>query len=189
MQDVLSVSKHATMVRRFVPVFFVFLCIIIISLLLVFGAMKILSAARGYIAGEGLWSKAQRDAVYALTLYAQTHEPVYFERYRRALAIPLSDRRARIEMDKPDYDYAEAHAGLLKGGNHPDDIPGLIRFYRCCAEYSYFERAVSIWKEGDTYIAQLQYWARSACRNLLRQRRPRNGLRRSLIRCAPSTRT
>ena len=156
MQDVFNISKHATLVRRFVPVFCVFPCIIIISLLLTLGAMEILSAARGYVAGDSLWSKAQRDAVYALTLYAQTHEPAYFERYRRALTIPLSDRRARIEMDKPDYGYAEAHAGLLDGGYHPDDIPGLIRLYRCCAGYSYFSRAVAIRKESDAYIARLQ---------------------------------
>ena len=157
MQDVLNISKHATLVRRFVPVFCIFPCIIIISLLLTLGAMEILSAARGYVAGDSLWSKAQRDAVYALTLYAQSHEPAYFERYQQALSIPLSDHLARIEMDKPDFDYAKAYAGLLGGDNHPDDIPGMVRLYRCCAEYSYFKRAVAIWKEGDTYIVQLQH--------------------------------
>jgi diguanylate cyclase (GGDEF)-like protein/PAS domain S-box-containing protein len=63
-------------------------------------------------------------------------------------------------MDKPDFDYAKAHAALLDGGNHPDDIPGMIRLYRCCAEYSWFRRAVSIWEEGDKYIAQLQHLGR-----------------------------
>lgn len=156
MQDVLNIPGRAGFVRRFVPVFSLSLGIIIISLLLALGAMEVLSAARAYVAGEGMWSKAQRDAVYLLTLYAQTRDPVYYERYQQALAIPLSDHRARIEMDKPNYDYAKAYAGLLGGGNHPDDIPGMIRLYRCCAEYSYFKRAVSIWSEGDTYIAQLQ---------------------------------
>ncbi len=156
MQDVLNSSEHVSFVRRFVPVFSLSLGIIIISLLLMLGAMEILSAARAYVAGEGLWSKAQRNAVYSLTLYAQTRDPAYYEHYKQALSIPLSDRRARIEMDKPDYDYAEAHAGLLGGDNHPDDIPGMIRLYRCCVEYSYFRRAVSIWKEGDTYIVRLQ---------------------------------
>jgi len=156
MQNVLNISGRASFVRRFVPVFSLTLGIIIISLLLALGAMEILSAARSYVVGEGLWTKAQRDAVYALTLYAQTHETVYFERYQQALSIPLSDHRARIEMDKPDFDYIKAYAGLLGGGNHPDDVPGMVRLYRCCAEYSYFKRAVSIWKEGDAYIARLQ---------------------------------
>ncbi len=156
MQDVLNISGRAGFVRRFVPVFSLFLGIVVVSLLLALGALEVLSAARAYVGGEGLWSKAQRDAVYSLTLYAQTREPAYYARFQKALAIPLSDNRARIEMDKPDFDYAKAYAGLLGGGNHPDDIPGMIRLYRCCAEYSYFKRAVSIWKEGDTYIARLR---------------------------------
>ena len=157
MQDVFNISGRASFVRRFVPVISLSLGIIVVALLLALGAMEVLSAARAYVAGEGLWSKAQRDAVYSLTLYAQTRDPKYFERYQQALSIPLSDQRARIEMDKPDYDYAKAYAGMLTGGNHPDDIPSMIRLYRCCAEYSYFKRAVSISNEGDTYIAQLQH--------------------------------
>lgn len=156
MQDVLNISGRAGFVRRFVPVFSLSLGIIIVSLLLALGAMEMLSAARAYVAGEGLWSKAQRDAVYSLTLYAQARDSKYYERYQQALAIPLSDHRARLEMDRPDFDYAQAHAGLLGGGNHPDDIPGMIRLYRCCAGYSYFRRAVAIWREGDAHIARLQ---------------------------------
>ena len=160
MQDVLNISGRASFVRRFVPVFSLSLGIIIISLLLALGALEVLSAARAYVAGEGLWSKAQRDAVYSLTLYAQTRDPRHYERYQQALAIPLSDHRARLEMDKPDFDYTKAYSGLLGGDNHPDDIPGMIRLYRCCAEYSWFRRAVSIWKEGDKYIVQLQHLGR-----------------------------
>jgi diguanylate cyclase (GGDEF)-like protein/PAS domain S-box-containing protein len=160
MQDVLNISGQASFVRRFVPVFGLSLGIIIVSLLLALGAMELLSAARAYVAGEGLWSKAQRDAVYSLTLYAQTRDPKYYERYQQALSIPLSDQRARLEMDKPDFDYFKAYAALAGGDNHPDDIPGMIRLYRCCVEYSYFKRAVSIWKEGDKYIAQLQLLGR-----------------------------
>jgi diguanylate cyclase (GGDEF)-like protein/PAS domain S-box-containing protein len=160
MQDVMNISGRASFVRRFVSVFSLSLGVIIISLLLSLGALEVLSAARAYVAGEGLWSKAQRDAVYSLTLYAQTRDPEHYERYQQALSIPLSDQRARLEMDKPDFDYTKAYSGLLGGDNHPDDIPGMIRLYRCCAEYSWFRRAVSIWEEGDKYIAQLQHLGR-----------------------------
>jgi len=142
--------------RRFVPVLFVFPCVVIISLLLTLGAMEILSAARAFEIGAGLWPKAQRDAAYSLTLYARTRDPTYFERYQQALAIPLSDYQALLEIDKPDYDYTTVYDGLKAGGIHADDIPGMVRLYRCCANYSYFKHAVSIWKQGDRYIAQIQ---------------------------------
>jgi hypothetical protein len=170
MQDVMNISGRASFVRRFVPVFSLSLGIIIISLLLSLGAMEVLSAARAYVAGEGLWSKAQRDAVYSLKLYAQTRDPEHYERYQQALSIPLSDQRARLEMDKPDFDYTKAYSGLLGGDNHPDDIPGMIRLYRCCAEYSWFRRAVSIW-EGRRQVHRPAPASgpRSARRDFLRQ--------------------
>jgi len=160
MRNALNISGRASFVRRFVPVFSLSLGIIVISLLLALGAMEVLSVARAYVASEGLWSKAQRDAAYSLTLYAQTHVPAHYKRYQQVLVIPLSTQQARLEMDKPDFDYAKAHAALLDGGNHPDDIPGMIRLYRCCAEYSWFRHAVLIWKEADTYIAQLRHLGR-----------------------------
>lgn len=156
MQDILNLRGHIGFVKRFFPIVTIFLGIIGVSLLLTLGAMDVMSAGRSFMAAESMWSKAQRDAVYSLTLYAQTHDPKYFKRYQAAIAIPLSDREAQIEMDKPDLDYAKAHAALLAGGNHPDDIPTMIRFYRCCAEYSFFGSAVEFWKKGNAHITRLQ---------------------------------
>lgn len=143
--------------RRFVTVFAVFFCTLIVSLLLALGAVEVLSAARGYMNGERLWSVARHDAIYALTQYGQTRDPVYYERFRQALAIPLSDREARIEIDKEEYDYAKASAWLRRGGNHPDDIRGLILLYRCCAEFPYVAQAVAIWRESDAYLLRLEH--------------------------------
>lgn len=156
MQEVLNISGQVSLARRFVPVFITFFCILIISLLLTLGSIEVLSAARGYMTGERLWSMARHDAVYELTLYGQTRDPVHFNRFRQTLAIPLSDRAARIEMDKPEYDYARAAAWLRQGGNHPDDIPGMILLYRCCAGYSHFADAVALWKQSDTQLVRLE---------------------------------
>lgn len=157
MQQVFNISGQVSLVRRFVTVFAVFFCTLIVSLLLALGAVEVLSAARGYMNGERLWSVARHDAIYALTQYGQTRDPVYYERFRQALAIPLSDREARIEIDKEEYDYAKASAWLRRGGNHPDDIRGLILLYRCCAEFPYVAQAVAIWRESDVYLLRLQH--------------------------------
>ncbi len=157
MQQVFNISGQVSLVRRFVSVFAVFFCILIVSLLLALGAVEVLSAARGYMNGERLWSVARHDAIYALTQYGQTRDPVYYERFRQALAIPLSDREARIEIDKREYDYAKASAWLRRGGNHPDDIRGLILLYRCCAEFPYVAQAVAIWRESDAYLLRLEH--------------------------------
>ncbi len=156
MQEVLNISGQVSLVRRFVPVFIAFFCILIISLMLALGSIEVLSAARGYMTGERLWTMARHDAVYDLTLYGQTRDSAYFDRFRQALAIPLSDRAARIEMDKPEYDYNKAFDWLRQGGSHPDDIPGMILLYRCCTEFSAFADAVALWEESDAHLVRLE---------------------------------
>ena len=106
--------------------------------------------------GERSWSAAWQEATDALTLYGQKRDPADFSRFRQALAIPLSDREARIEINKPDYDYMKASDWLRRGGNHPDDIPGMILLYRCCAEYPYFDSAAALWQDSDTYLVRLE---------------------------------
>lgn len=156
MKDILQSSGHVPFARRFVPVFAIFVAISLATLLLALAALEVQSTARSYVAGEGLWSNAQRDAMHALTMYGLTHDLVYFHQFRAALQVPLGDHRARIEMEKADFDAGIAYAGLLQGGNNPDDIPGMIRLFRCCARYSYFGRAVGIGRQADVYITQFE---------------------------------
>lgn len=156
MHEVFIITDKVSLAKRFVPVLTALFCIIIVSLLLTLGAMEVLSAAHGYMAGERSRSAARHEAAYALTLYGQTLDPVYHERFRQALAIPLSDRQARIEMDKSEYDSTKASDWLRLGGNHPDDIPGLIFLYRCCAQHSSFAGVVALWSDSDTYLVRLE---------------------------------
>ena len=46
--------------------------LIAIELLTLLFAMNTLSAVRGFVGGEGLWSKAEKDAVISLQKYAQS---------------------------------------------------------------------------------------------------------------------
>lgn len=156
MKGILQSSGHVPFARRFFPVFSGFVAISLATLLLSLAALEVQSTARSYVAGEGMWSKGQRDAVHALTMYGLTHEAAYFQQFRAALQLPLGDHRARLEMEQAEFDYDAAYAGLLQGGNSPDDIPGMIRLFRCCAHYSYFGRAVDIWRKADVHIAELE---------------------------------
>jgi hypothetical protein len=45
-------------------------------------SMLVLSGVRAYVGGEGLWSKAQKDAVYYLVRYARSAEASDYQRYR-----------------------------------------------------------------------------------------------------------
>ena len=98
--------------------------LIVVALLAILGvtSAEILSAVRAYVGGESLWSKGQKDAVYHLGKYAASHRSADYQRFVEAIAIPLGDRKARTELERPKPDLAVARRGFLEGGNHPDDV-------------------------------------------------------------------
>jgi hypothetical protein len=62
-------------------------------------------AVRAYVGGEGLWSKAQKDATYRLVRYARSGDSVEYRHFRELLDVQLGDRQARIELDRARPDY------------------------------------------------------------------------------------
>ena len=141
---------------RLLPVMGLFLAITLFSLFLTFLALDIQSSMRSYVAGESVWSKAQKNAVYQLDLYAETHDSDHYRRFREFLAVPLGARKARLELEKSDFDYQVAFFGFLEAQNHPDDIPGMIFLFRYFSWVSYMDDAIEIWRAADMQIADLQ---------------------------------
>src|SRR3954464_2051645 len=115
--------KDLSVSKKLYSVVGVMALLIATELITLLFAMDILSAVRTFVGGEGLWSKAQKNAVYDLNRYLQTQDEKYWEKFQQDLAIPRGDHDARIEMQKLKYDYAVVKDGFVRGGNHPDDIP------------------------------------------------------------------
>jgi PAS domain S-box-containing protein len=108
------------------------------------------------VGGEGLWSKAQKDAVHHLLWYARTFDERDYERYREAIAVPLGDRKAREALDRPQPDFAAARRGLIEGRNHPDDVDAMASLFVRFRHVSYVDKAIGIWAEADGEIVKLQ---------------------------------
>jgi diguanylate cyclase (GGDEF)-like protein/PAS domain S-box-containing protein len=119
-----------------------------------------MSAVRSYVGGESLWSKGQKDAIYYLNLYANSRDEINYMKYQQAIAIPQGGHDLRVAMDQPVPDIARANAGILQGGNHPDDAQGIIWLYLNFRHFSYLEKAIDLWKIGDNYLVQLDEVAR-----------------------------
>jgi len=134
----------------------VFVAIVGCLVLLAHIQLQVLSGVRAYIGGESQWSKAQKEAVLFLKRYADTRNPDDYQRFLAALAVPLGDRRARLELERPNPDPAVVTEGFLAGGNHADDIAAMARFYRHLNRVSYMATAVKIWSMGDRYIDRLR---------------------------------
>ena len=58
-------------------------------------SLNILSAVRAYVGGESLWSKGQKDAIYALYRYADSGNLTDLIQYQHALSVIAGDRRCR----------------------------------------------------------------------------------------------
>jgi len=141
--------------RRLLQIIWPFLVIVVILLMLSAESMSILVAARSYSEGESLWSKGQKRAMFSLLRYAETRSPADYQNYREAIAVPMGDRQARLELQKADPDMAVASQGFIEGRNHPDDIPGLIMLFRRFRDVDFMAAVIALWTRGDGYIAEL----------------------------------
>ncbi|TBR37258.1 MULTISPECIES: EAL domain-containing protein [Dyella] len=118
-------------------------------------SMDIMSGARAFVGGESRWSKGQKLAVLHLERYLSSYAESDYRDYLDAIAIPLGDRRARDELDKPKPDDDIVRTEFERGGIADDDIPGMSRLYRHFSDMAPIHRAVLIWREGDRRIDEL----------------------------------
>ncbi len=118
-------------------------------------AFVISSGVRGYVSAESLWSKGQKDAVYAITRYLHEPSTATWREFQRAIAIPLGYRRARVEMLKPDFDETIAYQGFMAGQTEAADIPELIFLFRNFRSVDFLANAVQIWTDADVLVAEL----------------------------------
>ncbi len=153
--------QRPTAARRVYLIIALFVALIIIFLLLIQLQMNALNAVRAYVGGEGVWAKAQKNAVISLEYYAESGDEAAWQAYLQAIEEPLGDRDARIELLKPEPDLDVARAGFRRGSIHPEDVEYVISFFRSFRRTSYMDRALTHWTEGDRLIAEMDEVARA----------------------------
>jgi PAS domain S-box-containing protein len=142
--------------KKLVALLWIFLIVVIALLGLSYLTIENLSAARAYVGGEGLWSKAQKQAVRELLLYSTSRSEADFEAYQQDLLVPLGDKQARLELEKPVPDMNLVRIGLLQGRNNPEDVNRMAAMFRHCRKMRYMSEAVEIWAQGDALVDRLQ---------------------------------
>src|ERR1051325_4775119 len=141
-----TVSAHMSLRRRLARRLFslpipikvnlvvaIFVLIIVALISIGYGGMEVLSGVRAYVGGEGLWSKSQKHGLYYLTKYARSRDEADYRSYLRAISVPLGDKKARLELIKPNPDYAVVYRGFGEGRNHPADHWMMARLFRWLA--------------------------------------------------------
>ncbi|HET8865097.1 MAG TPA: histidine kinase dimerization/phosphoacceptor domain -containing protein [Gracilimonas sp.] len=119
------------------------------------------SGVRAYVAGEGYWAKAQKEAGMHLSNYIITENPEEYEHFKSVLRVNEGDRTAREELQKENFDYDIAYEGFIKGKNHPEDIQNMVNLLRRFQNISHVEEAIEIWTAGDKKIEEFRAFAAS----------------------------
>lgn len=114
-----------------------------------------LSAVRSYVGGEGLWSKAQKNAILNLREYGYTYDEKNYVAFKEFLKVPFGDKIARVEMGKPNPDLEVVRAGFLQGRNHPDDVENLIGLARRFSKVYYLNKAFVAWQKAEPVLDEL----------------------------------
>jgi len=118
-------------------------------------SLEVMSSVRAYVAGEAMWSRSQKNAVYFLNLYLHSGEASQFTHYQASLAVPIGDEFARWALERDPVDVEAARVGFLQGGNHPDDVPGLIWLFRYFSRVSFLQEAIHEWAATDPMLLEL----------------------------------
>jgi diguanylate cyclase with PAS/PAC sensor len=82
-------------------VVFIISLFVLISVLLggmIFWYGNIFDGVRSYVRGEGLWAKAQKDAVFYLGSYSYSHSETDYNAYQEALKVTSGDKNARLAL-------------------------------------------------------------------------------------------
>jgi signal transduction histidine kinase/ActR/RegA family two-component response regulator len=118
-------------------------------------SVNTLSSVRSFVNGEGLWSKAQKDAIYSLLVYGHSHNEKDYHDFNNFLNVPIGDNKTRLELLKPNPNLDIARQGFIEGRNHPEDVDGMISLIRRFNKIYYLHRAITRWTQAELTMEQL----------------------------------
>ena len=154
MQD--RIFDRLPIARKLLVIVGVFVAIVVCVAVLGVVRSDILTGVRAYVGGEGLWSKAEKQAVLSLNKYAVSHDENDYQQYLAEIAVPEGDKQARLQLSSSTPDMAAVYKGFEQGRNHHDDVQSMANLFRRFGRIGHMARAIAIWTEGDRNIDQLR---------------------------------
>jgi diguanylate cyclase (GGDEF)-like protein/PAS domain S-box-containing protein len=136
----------------------VVLFVAIIVAIIATGAVGLsaLSGIRSFVAGQANWSKAQKDAVYALSRYLETGDEASYRSFLARLTVPRGDRKARLAMAGAAPDPRAALQGFLEGLNSPADADDMVSVLVRFRDTEHIQLALQIWERSDAVVDELE---------------------------------
>lgn len=139
-----------------IAIFILFGCSVI---MVEYTGRNVITGVRGYIYGEGQWTKAQKQATIALLNFIHTEEKRFYSEFEEALKVHEGDRIGRETLMSENPDKKLAYEGFLRGKNQPDDIDSMIWLFSNFKDIGVIQDAIEFWEEGDQQMNTLRMLA------------------------------
>ena len=118
-------------------------------------SMDVFRGVRGFVQGEGLYAKHQKEATLFLIDYELTGNAADLQEYKRHLDVLSGVREARLMLNQPDPDVRMISRNFQKLGVHSKDVDAMTRLYRRFRGIEEIEAALSIWEMADAKVQEL----------------------------------
>ncbi|RZK37544.1 MAG: HAMP domain-containing protein, partial [Hymenobacter sp.] len=151
----MSLFRNTSIAKKLYFTIGIMAFLIVVELCVLSFSISTLSAIRAFVSGEGLWSKAQKEAFASLRQYAQSGRETDYNNYADQLKVPMGDGLFRQALEKPVPDYALARRGLLQGRNHPDDIEGMTNLILRFHANDYLSRTIYYWIKAEASLKKV----------------------------------
>jgi diguanylate cyclase (GGDEF)-like protein/PAS domain S-box-containing protein len=141
--------------RRLLPLVYALAAVIGLILVLTWGALQVQVALAGFLNGESVWSKAQKQAVIDLDAYAFSGDAGHLASFKRNYGILQADRWARDAIASGHFQHSEVTQAFLHGDVIPSAIPGMIFMLQYFPDAPYMGEAMDAWRSVDDALIEL----------------------------------
>jgi diguanylate cyclase (GGDEF)-like protein/PAS domain S-box-containing protein len=141
--------------RRLLPLAYALVGVVVLILMLTWVTVQAQIALAGFLNGESLWSKAQKQGTVDLLDYASTGNAADYTDFQENYAAVNALRAARDMVLSGHFEYQSVEDELRRGRAMPVAIPGAIFLLHHFADAPYMSDALREWKSTDKSIAEL----------------------------------
>jgi len=149
------VAPQNSLSRRLRPLAYALVAVVVLILALTYGALQIQVTLAGFLNGESVWSKAQKQSVIDLATYAASGDRALLAAYRQNHAVLDHDRFARDQIASGRFDHDAVAKAFSDAGVIPEAIPGMIFILRYFDSAPYIKEAMTAWRSTDSTVDEL----------------------------------
>lgn len=150
-----SKFRQNSLAKRLLPLAYTLIAVVAFILLLMWLAVQVQIALAGFLNGESIWSKAQKQVTVDLLNYAESGKAADYANFQRNYAVLTAFRTARNKVRSGHYDYDDIEALLRRSHALPVAIPNIIFAFDHFANAPYMNKAMALWRSTDPAVTEL----------------------------------